>query len=83
VRCHHQKSIDIGLEYIICAFLFILPDTFLIYNNKKAISPYLFAFTMDFICALIAVYIEFGKARKGVCACGSAYFISFGVDTDG
>jgi hypothetical protein len=43
------------------------PDTF--HNNKKAISPYLFAFAMDsqfsiLVRALIAVYIEIGKARK-------------------
>lgn len=38
LRCHHQKSIDTQSKYIIRAFPRHL------HNNKKAISPYLFAF---------------------------------------
>ena len=69
VCCHHQKSIDIGLEYIICAFLFILPDTFWTFYNKKAISPYLFAFTMGFYmridCGIQWIWKE--RTRRVLC----------------
>jgi hypothetical protein len=53
---------DTSKRGALCAHLSI-PDTFR--NNKKAISPHLFAFTMDFMYTLIAVYNLEDSASEG------------------